>query len=283
METLHAKTATSSSSAPATIRGDSEEHRSDSAAYRSDSVARPLTAIQALFFREQGYLVARGLIEEPLVESARRAAEAEFERARDPARRQKWDIMEPGDSVVFRLSKVLDRGVAFRAIALHPKVRAIVAGLLGPDARVCTNRHNMLIAKAPRVGAEFGWHQDGFSWGHNNLVTLMVLLDEATTANGCLHIVPGMHRGYLANNVTGTMQWGLDLSDPEVRDLVAQAFPIEGRPGDGVFFHCMTPHHSAANTSDRGRRSLSFAYVAQRDTWLHHPGKDPIESVPLSD
>ncbi len=42
------------------------------------------------------------------------------------------------------------------------------------------------------------------------------------------------------------------------------------------------PHYSATNNSDRGRRSLSFAYVAERDLWLHHPGKDPIESVPLS-
>jgi ectoine hydroxylase-related dioxygenase (phytanoyl-CoA dioxygenase family) len=117
--------------------------------------------------------------------------------------------MESGDTAVYRLSKMLDRGPAFRSVALHPRAEEVIRSILGPDARVCTNRHNMLIAKAPRVGAGFPWHQDGFSWGHNNLVTLMVLLDEATQENGCLQLIPGIHRGYLANNPTGTLQWGM--------------------------------------------------------------------------
>ena len=233
------------------------------------------------FFREQGYLVVRGLLDAAALDEARNAADAEFARANDPKRRLEWDIMEPGDTAVYRLSKMLDRGPAFRSIAMHPRAAEIVTGILGADARVCTNRHNMLIAKAPRVGAGFPWHQDGFSWGHNNLVTLMVLLDEATLENGCLQLVPGICRGYLANNSTGAQQWGMDMEDREVKDTIAQALPIIGMPGDAVFFHCLTPHFSAPNRSDRGRRSLSFAYVAARDQWLHHPEKDPIASVPL--
>jgi len=240
-----------------------------------------LSATQVRFFREQGYLMVRGLLDAPLLGAAREAADAELARANDPARRLKWDIMEPGDTAVYRLSKMLDRGDAFRSIALHPRVSEVITGILGPDARVCTNRHNMLIAKAPRVGAPFHWHQDGFSWGHNNLVTLMVLLDPATMENGCLQIVPGIHRGYLANTPEGDLQWTMDMQDPEVQDLVSQWMPVEGEPGDAIFFHCLTPHSSPPNVSDKGRRSLSFAYVAQRDTWLHHPKKDPIDSIPL--
>jgi ectoine hydroxylase-related dioxygenase (phytanoyl-CoA dioxygenase family) len=242
-----------------------------------------LSTTQAQFFREQGYLVVPGLLEGGLVEDAKKAADGEFARANDPTKRLAWDIMEPGDAAVYRLSKMLDRGPAFRSIALHPRVAEVIEGILGAHARVCTNRHNMLIAKAPRVGAGFCWHQDGFSWGHNNLVTLMVLLDEGTRENGCLQLVPGIHRGYLANNPTGTLQWGMNVEDTEVKDLVTQALPVEGRPGDAVFFHCLTPHFSAPNPSDRGRRSLSFAYVAARDQWLHHPQKDAIASLPLEE
>jgi len=240
------------------------------------------SATQARFFQEQGYLMARGLLNEKQVEAARRAADAEFARANDPKRRSEWDIMEPGDTAVRRLSRMLDRGDAFRAIALHPRVCETITGLLGPGARVCTNRHNMLIAKAPRVGSPFFWHQDGFSWCHNNIVTLMVLLDEATMENGCLQIVPGFHRGYLPNTPSGELAWTLNTEDRDIQDLVAQAVPVEGKPGDGIFFHCLTPHCSPPNTSDKGRRSLSFAYVAERDTWLYHPGKEPIASIPLN-
>ena len=239
------------------------------------------SATQARFFQEQGYLMARGLLDEKLVETARRAADAEFARANDPARRLEWDIMEKGENAVFRLSKMLDRGEAFRAIALHTRVRETITNLLGPGARVCTNRHNMLIAKAPRVGSAFFWHQDGFSWGHNNIVTLMVLLDNATMENGCLQIVPGIHRGYLPNTPAGDLQWTMNTEDSDVKDLVAQAVPVVGKPGDGIFFHCLTPHCSPPNTSDKGRRSLSFAYVAERDTWMYHPKKEAIASIPL--
>jgi phytanoyl-CoA hydroxylase len=240
-----------------------------------------MTATQVRFFREQGYLLLPGLLEPALLQQARDAAEGEFRNANDPSRRREGDIMEPGDTAVYRLSKMLDRGPAFSKVAFHPRVVDAVTGVLGPGARVCTNRHNMLIAKAPRVGAGFCWHQDGFSWGHNNLVTLMVLLDEATKENGCLRIVPGIHRGYLANVPAGPLQWCMDEEDPEVKDLVGQSLFVEAAPGDAILFHCLTPHHSAPNRSDRGRRSLSFAYVAARDTWLHHPQKDAIASLPL--
>jgi ectoine hydroxylase-related dioxygenase (phytanoyl-CoA dioxygenase family) len=209
-------------------------------------------------------------------------SEEQLARANDPKRRLQWDIMEPGDTAVFRLSKILDRDEVYRSIAMHPTVAETVSALLGSDAEVCTNRHNMLIAKAPRVGSAFEWHQDGFSWGHNNLVTLMVLLDEGDRENGCLQIIPGVHRGgYLANRREGNLQWSMDLQDPEVRDLVSQALPVEGEAGDGLIFHCLTPHASGPNGSERGRRSLSFAYVAERDKWMHHPEKAGIESVPL--
>ena len=240
------------------------------------------SATRTLFFREQGYLLLRGLLSQDLVDRARQVTEEQFARANDPSRRTEWDIMEPGDTAVYRLSKMLDRDQVYRSIAMRRVVAETVGSLLGPDAEVCTNRHNMLIAKAPHVGSAFEWHQDGFSWGHNNLVTLMVLLDQADTENGCLQIVPGMHRsGYLANRKEGNLQWSMDPQDPEVREVVSQALPVQGMPGDGILFHCLTPHASGRNTSERSRRSLSFAYVAERDKWLHHPEKPGIESVPF--
>lgn len=241
-----------------------------------------LSATKTQFFREQGYLMIRGLLEPEHLESVRSAADRELDRARDPARRREWDILEPGETAVYRLSRMLDRGGVFRSVAAHPRVVEAVTAILGADAEVCTNRHNMLIAKAPHVGSAFEWHQDGFSWGHNNLVTLMVLLDAATRANGCLEIVPGIHRGYLANTPAGKLQWTMDTRDTVVRDLISQAVPVEGEAGDAILFHCLTPHCSAPNRSERGRRSLSFAYVAHRDRWLHHPEKDGIASEPLA-
>ena len=242
-----------------------------------------LSQTERQFFREQGYLFVRNILDEKMLEEVRKVALEEFAAANDPNRRGKWDIPEDGDKAVYRLSKMLDRHQIFRSIAMHPKVKGTLNSLLGPEVEVCTNRHNMLIGKQPHVGTEFPWHQDGFSWGHNNIVTLMLLIDKATTQNGCLEIIPGVHRnGYFANFPEGEWSWCMDTTDADVKDVVNQSVPLEGNPGDGIFFHSLTPHHSNPNTSDKERRSLSFAYVARRDKWMYNPNKHPIESIEIS-
>jgi len=170
------------------------------------------------------------------------------------------------------------RNEAFKAVALDPVVADSIRGLVGNDARVCVNRHNMMIVKAAHVGRQVDWHQDGFNWGNDGIVSLMVFLDDATTANGCLEIVPGVHKRGLFASAINNAGNGLDLNRPENAALTRQAVPLAANAGDGLFFHSCTPHFSRANSSERSRRNLVFAYVSGSD--MRTSGV-PIEALEL--
>ena len=90
---------------------------------------------------------------------------------------------------------------AFVALARDPRLVALLEPLIGPDIVLM---HSKLAAKPLRVDAgPVVWHQDGAFFPHStcDVPTLMVMLDDATPDNGCLHMVRGSHRlGYLVHH-----------------------------------------------------------------------------------
>ncbi|MBI3830685.1 MAG: phytanoyl-CoA dioxygenase family protein [Planctomycetes bacterium] len=167
-------------------------------------------------------------------------------------------------------------------MAQDEKVAEAVRALVGPDAEVCVNRHNMMVVKAPRVGRQIDWHQDGVNWGHARMVSFMVFLDDASVENGCLEIVPGAHKYGLFPTVQTSVGEGMNVQDPLQAALLRQAVPLCAQAGEGLFFHSCLPHFSKANGSDRYRRNLTFAYVAAADKTAAAGGMAPLESLPLT-
>lgn len=241
-----------------------------------------LSSTEIDFFKDQGYLKIEGLLDAARVAQLCALADAEVEKARKSAGQSKLDILESKSyadmPAVFRLSRVMARHDAYKAVALDPVVADDVRALAGHDARVCVNRHNMMIVKAARVGRQVDWHQDGFNWGNDGIVSLMVFLDDAKTDNGCLEIIPGVHKRGLFPSAENNAGIGLDLSRPEIAALTRQAVPLAANAGDGLFFHSCTPHFSRANSSERSRRNLVFAYVSGSDMRTN-PGNTPIETL----
>ncbi len=80
-------------------------------------------------------------------------------------------------------------------------------------------------------------------------------VDEATVANGCLHIVPGSHK--LGNLKVKRYAQG----QVEEQVDVSQAVALEASPGDVVMFTSYTVHGSKPNTTDQPRRSYINGYV----------------------
>jgi len=236
------------------------------------------------FFHAQGYLLMANVLSAEQIVRLREIAEAERARARS-ALRTANDVLETsaygGEAEVFRLSRVMARHADFHAAATEPRICAAVALLLGPDSEVCVNRHNMMIVKAARVGRQVDWHQDGWNWGNDAMVSFMVFLDDSTPQNGCLEIIPGAHRNGLLPCTDNGAGHGLDTSRPEIAALVRQVVPVPVKAGDGLFFHSCLPHYSKANNSECSRRNLVFAYVSAKDK-RGHMGAAPIESIPLS-
>jgi ectoine hydroxylase-related dioxygenase (phytanoyl-CoA dioxygenase family) len=242
-----------------------------------------LSPAEVEFFKDQGYLKVERLLEAPRIAELRALADAELDKARKSAGQSKLDILEGKNyadtPAVFRLSRVMARHEAFKSVALDPLVADDVRALVGNDARVCINRHNMMIVKAAHVGRQVDWHQDGFNWGNDGIVSMMVFLDDATVANGCLEIIPGLHKRGLLPSAQNNAGNGLDLNRPEIAAWTRQALPVPANAGDAIFFHSCTPHFSRANSSEFSRRNLVFAYVSGSDM---RTSNVPIESLELA-
>ena len=71
--------------------------------------------------------------------------------------------------------------------------------------------------------------------------TILVSIDDADEANGCLEFAPGLHR----QGLIGEMWAPLGEDDPRVRYHVCPT-----RRGDAVFFDSFAPHRSGPNRSD---------------------------------
>lgn len=168
--------------------------------------------------------------------------------------------VEPGDnSVARRIWSPTKQHPAFERAAAHPGLLDHIEELIGHDILF---HYSKLHLKAPQVGSEVDWHQDFAYYPHTNtdLVTALIYLDDTTTENSALQVVPGSHQHGLADHyVDGYFRGkvaGADAPDP------AAAVPMEAPAGSVVFIHPLLLHYSSTNLSDRYRRAFLPAYRA---------------------
>lgn len=145
----------------------------------------------------------------------------------------------------------------FRALSESRKLLDSVAQLLGENLLFHYSKINV---KPPAIGSVVEWHQDLAYYPLTNTDSLAVLfyLDDADRENGCLQVIPGVHRNGILNHTWDGFFRG-QITEPV--DL-SQAVVIEGRAGTAIFLHGMTPHASAPNTSPSSRRTLILSYRA---------------------
>lgn len=138
------------------------------------------------------------------------------------------------------------------AIARDTRLTRPAADILGvPDAGLLTSK---ISFKRAGAGSEFVWHQDYtflepfLGLAAAEVVTAMVLLDDADSANGALRLVPGSHLGRPRP----------DGEPPHTGD--APPVTVEADAGSVVLFPTLMLHSSPANRSDRDRRALLMLY-----------------------
>ena len=155
-----------------------------------------------------------------------------------------------------RIINPYERHQAFRAVAHDPRIVDRVESLLGPDLDL---QHSKLNMKPARVGSPVHWHQDLAYYPHTNegVLAVLVYIDDATEANGCLQVLPGLNRRYFDHHhpdgaFAGRITEAVEL---EPRTLPAPA-------GSAIFLHGLTPHSSLPNRSGADRRTLILAYRA---------------------
>lgn len=108
------------------------------------------------------------------------------------------------------------------------------------------------------------WHQDAPNWKLEPLeaVTLWAAIDDSTSENGCLRVIPGSHRFRLhelqpAAQPPNIFGWQIDpklVEEEKAVDIVLRA-------GDVSVHHPKLIHGSGANRSTRRRAGMSIRYI----------------------
>jgi len=233
-----------------------------------------LSPSDVAFYREQGYLVVPDVLDLATLDTVRRELARILEGARTVTAHTDTYDLEPGhradDPRVRRVKTPHRFFPVFERLMRHPRLVAILQDLLGASIRLHGSKINL---KSPRYGSPVEWHQDWAFYPHTNddLLAVGVMLDDCTSDNGPLLVVPKSHRGpTFDHHADGYFCGAIDPA--AIRDEIARAVPLTGRAGSMSFHHVRLVHGSAQNVSSLPRTLLLYEYGAA-DAW-------PLMGVP---
>ena len=159
---------------------------------------------------------------------------------------------------------------AFGRLVRHPQLLGAVEELLGEPVYVF---QLVVNNKAAFNGDVWYWHQDYPTYraddhiADSRMVNALIFLDEVTSINGPLMVVPGSHRmdsEWPDESTQGTSYKirysGTEMIEAEVRrgGIVAPTGPA----GSVLFMHTNALHASGSNLSPWRRRLISLTYNA---------------------
>ena len=242
-----------------------------------------LTEAQLEHFHEYGYVSGIKLLEEHQVETL--CAElAEIADPTHPGHHLFYEFhsneSSDPDAVLFHSLGHWRISPAFHDVLWNPAFLMAAHQLLGD--RAVRFWHDQLFCKPARHGGVVAWHQDYSYWTRTvamQHLTCWTGLDDATTANGCLHYIPGSHRWGLldAPRLAGDME-GLMASLTKEQQAGFNPVPVELKKGYATFHHPLLVHGSYANSSEYSRRAFVINVFA--DGTLSNTDEVLLEGVP---
>jgi len=170
-----------------------------------------------------------------------------------------------------------DLDAVFDEFSRTPKLAATVDSL-GYEEPVILQ--SMYIFKPPRIGGEVYCHQDStFLYTEPESCTgFWFALEDATIDNGCMHFIPGAHKGPLKElhyrNAEGKMAFRTLDDTPWPDDATV---PAEAKAGTLVIFDGRAPHLSGPNLSDNSRHAYTLHVIDQKS---HYPAENWLQRSP---
>ena len=145
----------------------------------------------------------------------------------------------------------------------HPAIVSALTGVIGENVKAM---QSMLFIKSEGKPGQ-AWHQDEMfiPTRDRSLTAAWLALDDATTENGCLWVLPGSHRA-------GVLYPNREHDDPRFDCTVESygfpfadedAVPVEIEAGSVLLFNGYLLHRSLPNTGRHGyRRALVNHYMS---------------------
>ena len=170
-----------------------------------------------------------------------------------------------------------DLDPVFDEFSRTPELAAIVSSLGYDDPIIL---QSMYIFKPPRIGGEVYCHQDStFLYTEpESCIGFWFALEDATTENGCMHFIPGAHKGPLKElhyrNSDGNMTFKTLDETPWPENATVAA---EVKAGSLVIFDGRAPHLSGPNLSDKSRHAYTLHVI---DRSSHYPTENWLQRSP---
>ena len=181
------------------------------------------------------------------------------------------------------------RSTAFRALSRTPRLLGTAMQLLRDEDLYIF--HTKINLKPALEGTIWAWHQDYGSWRLDgvptaNMLTYLVMLDDAEEIGGALYLLPGSHKlgtlPHIEDAAVGALNQYSVKRDVLLSALGARApIAVCGAAGTVAVFHSNIIHGSGHNMSGRDRRQLYIVYnpVANKPQSVTKPRADHVCSI----
>jgi ectoine hydroxylase-related dioxygenase (phytanoyl-CoA dioxygenase family) len=211
------------------------------------------------FYRDNGYVLVKGLLPRSEVGAYREAAHEVLIRRNRLESNSTWDSaldLTGGRPTQIRLCHdVQFYSGLFSRLILDERFTSVAADTIGgPNVQL---HHTKLFVKPPEKGSPFPMHQDHPWFPHENHAVAAAIfhLDDAPEERGCVRVVPGSQkRGPLEHSSEGG--WHLPFDEWPLSSSVA----CEAEAGDVLFFSYLTVHGSGLNVSPEARTTVLVQY-----------------------
>jgi phytanoyl-CoA hydroxylase len=234
-----------------------------------------LTQEQIAFYRENGYILVKGVLSKEEAAAYRQECHALAERL--SAKKNidaTWNsaraaVAAAQDTKILHCHDVQFQSAAFSKLIINDRITGIAANIIGsPNVQL---HHNKMFIKPPEKGSPFPMHQDYPFFPHQNhsMIAAIIHFDNAPEEKGCVRVIPGSHKlGPVEHQSEGS--WHLPFEQYPLEQSIA--CPAEA--GDVLYFSYLTIHGSGINVSNEARTTL---LIQMRD-----PSDPPTQQVHLS-
>lgn len=257
---------------------------------RKSIMSNPLSPAQVAFFREQGYLLLKGMVPDALRERLLAVTQDHLQRAVAPLEYEAEvgyegapaSLEAEGGRTARRLRAAWQRDPVYREWAADQQLVAMLHQLFEEPVCLTLAHHNCIMTKHPAFGTATGWHRDIRYWSfpRNELISVWLALGAETPENGALKFIPGSHKLKLQPEQMDE----LDFLRPDVaanQALFAQGIALSLAPGDVVLFHSGLFHAAGRNDSEQVKCSAVFAYHGKSNPPLPGTRSAASEDVAL--
>ncbi|KAH0531007.1 hypothetical protein TsFJ059_005570 [Trichoderma semiorbis] len=222
-----------------------------------------LSAEQVAFFKANGYLIVRDILNDAETAEVQKWAQEvhDWTPTADSQFMPYEEINSRGETVLCRTENYADSHEGFNGLLRGERLLGILEELSGESMYLFKEKINYKLAGS----GGFAPHIDAVAYNHIKDVkhlTILLAVDKSTLNNGGLEVVDASH----------SMDIPLNVEDHCIADEWVDSHewkPVELEPGQLLIFTSYLAHRSGPNHSNENRKALYATYNRASEGDLH--------------